>query len=277
VIKIVLNLGILCSPLINYLDYTAYADQSTSDLAKLPVSSPSKIKKLPSGIKLPCYPVEYWKKLMTHYSNGEAYKYCINYIKDETSAMSERLKELGKALEETEEALIRVGCKCIESIPKLKTNLGDMEKAYAACSMEADIDASQNNTSKLKDTKLDKTSSFFITSLIEFKEFQGAAQEFKNQVSSMLTEVRALRKTHKQNAHNDSPAPASVSTSRILDDSKTAKKCLKTLDGSILDLLDISDNTLSNTLNIISALYELAAEERYIGDTKTRKNSLYHK
>jgi hypothetical protein len=255
------------------------------------ISAPSKIKQLPSGVKLPCYTSEYWKKIISYYTNAQVYKYCTEYIKEEAVVMGERLDVLSDALDKTEKDLKSTNFKCANNIPDLKKDLAAMKSAYESCKLESNINVKPDGSIKFKNSKLDPTSEFFIKCLTEFKEFQSAAQHFRMKVSEMLNNVRAIRKVHKEeiqankqtigkkeNKKTDEPTPESDRTNdgtSDLTESKIIKTDLSTLEGSTLDLLDISDNTISNILALVSALHEFSAETRYTGDVKKRKDSLY--
>jgi hypothetical protein len=246
------------------------------------ISAPSKIKQLPSGVKLTCYTPEYWKKMMSYYTNAQAYKYYTDYIKEEAIAMGERLDILSGTLDTTEKDLQSTDFKCADHMPALKADLAAMKKAYVSCKLESDINVNMDGSVNFKKAKFDPTSDFFVKCLIEFKEFQDAAQHFRINISDMLNNVRKILKIHKQDTHENKPNQGKTENGKInpptsektknsaksnnakentfdLAKSKAIKTDLSTLEGSTLDLLDISDNTISNIINLIAALHEFSA------------------
>lgn len=256
----------------------------------------AKIKELPSGVKLHCYTTEHWKKLLSSYPQAQAYGICTKYIKEEAATMGERLNMLNDTLDKTEKDLQAIDFDYNKNIQELKKDLATMKNTYESCKAESNIDINADGSVRFKNTKLDKSSSFFINCLIEFKEFQISAQHFRSSISSMLNSVREMRSAYKQNSKNNkaNPANAKATSSNTnvkqnnnnqnnspnqlnLEKSKIVKTDLSTLEGSTLDLLDISDNTILNTIALVAAVHEFSAEERYTGDVKKRKDSLFTK
>jgi hypothetical protein len=245
------------------------------------ISIPSKVKQLPSGLEVPCYNSEYWKKLISSYSNRESYKHCINYMKEEVDIMRKRLEAFSCVFDKTVEDLKLIQCKCENDIPKLKNLLALTKNTYQACAKKVDIDVNSDSISEKLGTEI-------YNRITEVKEFQKIIQELRIRISAMLNEYRIIVKNHKNSNHPnhtkvensrtvkiDLTTPETSKTEKVdltnLESSKIIKIDLITLESSALDLLDVSDNAIINAVNLIYALHELDAEERYSGDVKKRK------